>query len=135
MRDDRFYLLHILDCIKRILEYTRDGRDGFFSDTKTQDAVIRNIEVIGEAAKNLSPELRAANPDVPWKQIAGMRDTLIHHYFGVKLDLVWQVVATDLPGFQARVEQLLAGPPAPSDPSGPAPPQAPAKDDANHEHE
>jgi uncharacterized protein with HEPN domain len=113
MKDDRVYLLHILDSVGRILDYTRDGRDAFMADTKTQDAVIRNIEIIGEATKNLSDALKAAHTDIPWKQIAGMRDTLIHRYFGVKLDLVWQVVENDLPGFQARVAVILNGlPPA-----------------------
>ena len=65
MKDDRFYLLHILDAVRRIQEYTRDGRDFFLADTKTQDAVIRNIEIIGEATKSLGSELRAVNPEVP----------------------------------------------------------------------
>lgn len=72
-----------------------------------QDAVIRNLEVIGEAVKGLSESLRQANPDVPWKQVAGMRDVLIHHYFGVKLDTVWMVVIDHLPKLKQRVEELL----------------------------
>lgn len=113
MKDDLAYLLHIRDAIVRVLEYTRDGEHAFLADTKTQDAVIRNIEIIGEATKNLSEGLKGANADIPWKQIAGMRDTLIHRYFGVKLDLVWQVVARDLPTLQARIDQLLTIPPNP----------------------
>ncbi len=109
MKTDRAYLLHIADAVRRILHYTIDGKDTFLADTKTQDAVIRNIEIIGEAAKNLSPDLKAASADVPWKQIAGMRDTLIHRYFGVKLELVWAVVERDLPRFRVRVEELLRG--------------------------
>lgn len=107
MKDDRVYLLHVLDAAQRVLDYTCDGRAAFFSDTKTQDAVIRNIEIIGEATKNLSEALKSAHPDIPWKRIAGMRDTLIHRYFGVKLDLVWQVVEKDLPDFKARVDAML----------------------------
>jgi uncharacterized protein with HEPN domain len=72
-----------------------------------QDAVIRNLEVIGEAAKGLSEELRLVNSDIPWRQIAGLRDVLIHHYFGVKLETVWQVVVEHLPRLRERVEQLL----------------------------
>jgi uncharacterized protein with HEPN domain len=72
-----------------------------------QDAVIRNLEVIGEAVKGLSDELRTSNSDVPWKQIAGMRDVLIHHYFGVKLDTVWQVVAEHLPTLSECIRKLL----------------------------
>jgi uncharacterized protein with HEPN domain len=73
-----------------------------------QDAVIRNLEVIGEAAKGLSDNLRNRNPDIAWKQIAGMRDVLIHHYFGVKLDAVWQVVAEHIPLLKQRIDALLA---------------------------
>jgi uncharacterized protein with HEPN domain len=115
MKDDRIYLLHIQDAVRRIFDYTRDGRDFFFADAKTQDAVMRNIEIIGEATKNISATLKSAHADIPWKQIAGMRDTLIHRYFGVKLDLVWQVVEDDLPGFKTRVETILKtiSPPAP----------------------
>jgi uncharacterized protein with HEPN domain len=113
MKDDRAYLSHIRDAARRALDYTRDGRDAFFADTKTQDAVIRNIEIIGEATKNLSDALKDAHAGIPWKQIAGMRDTLIHRYFGVKLELVWQVVEADLPVFLARVEAMLAALPPP----------------------
>jgi uncharacterized protein with HEPN domain len=107
VKDDRVYLLHIQDAVRRVLEYTRDGKAAFFADTKTQDAVLRNIEVIGEAVKNLGSRVKSASPAIPWKQIAGMRDTLIHRYFGVNLDLVWQVVAKDLPEFQTEIESIL----------------------------
>jgi uncharacterized protein with HEPN domain len=109
MKDDRVYLLHIRDAVHRIQDYTRDGQAYFLSDSKTQDAVIRNIEIIGEATKCLSDQLKSQYPEIPWKQIAGMRDTLIHRYFGVKLELVWQVVEVDLPGFKDRVDAMLSG--------------------------
>ena len=76
MKDDKVYLAHIRDAIQRIESFTSGGRDKFFIDPMVQDAVIRNLEIIGEAVKGLSDELRTANPDVPWKQIAGMRDVL-----------------------------------------------------------
>jgi uncharacterized protein with HEPN domain len=114
MKDDRVYLLHIRDAVERVLDYTRQGRDFFMSDLKTQDAVIRNIEIIGEATKNLSDGLKSSHTDIPWKQIAGMRDTLIHRYFGVKLDLVWQVVETHLTPFKTRVQTILDTLPPPS---------------------
>jgi len=107
VKDDHVYLAHIRDAIERIEAFTSGGRDQFLAEPMVQDAVIRNLEVIGEAVKGLSDELRSTNPDVPWKQIAGMRDVLIHHYFGVKLDTVWQVVAEHLPPLGARVRQLL----------------------------
>jgi uncharacterized protein with HEPN domain len=107
VNDDQAYLAHIRDAIRRIEAFTSGGREQFFADPMVQDAVIRNLEVIGEAVKGLSESLRSANPDVPWKQIAGMRDVLIHHYFGVKLETVWQVVIEHLPPLGQRVETLL----------------------------
>ena len=114
MRDERAYLLHVLDAIDAILEYTADGRDAFFADRKTQDAVIRNVEIIGQAVKGLSDRTRALQPDVPWRQIAGMRDKLIHEYFGVDLALVWDVVERELPALRPQVEALIERLPADS---------------------
>ena len=74
MKDERVYLLHALEAIDAVLSYTEDGREGFFADRKTQDAVIRNIEIIGQAVKGISDETRALESAVPWRQIAGMRD-------------------------------------------------------------
>ncbi len=107
MKDDRVYLLHIRDSLTNIREYTDPGREFFFKDKKTQDAVVRNLEIIGEAVKHLSASLTTANPPIPWKQIAGMRDKLIHEYFGVDLDLVWDVVATSLPEFERQISHIL----------------------------
>ena len=112
MKEDRVYLLHILDAARKVFTYTTEGRAVFLADTKTQDAVIRNIEIIGEATKNLGEGLKAEHPDIPWKKIGGMRDTLIHRYFGVKLELVWQVVEIDLPVFRRQVEDILQSLPA-----------------------
>ena len=81
--------------------------DAFFKDIKTQGAVLRNIEIIGEAAKGVSEELRAKIPHIPWKNMAGMRDRLIHHYFGVNLDIVWQVISTELPELVPELENII----------------------------
>ena len=107
MKDDRIYLLHINDCLGRVAEYVRAGRAAFFADTRTQDAVLRNLEVIGEAVKNLSAAHKDAHPDIPWKRIAGLRDVLIHGYFGVKLETVWEVVERELPTLRTAIERLL----------------------------
>lgn len=106
MKDERAYLLHAIDAIDAIQSYTVDGRDAFFSDGKTQDAVIRNIEIIGQAVKGISDGTRALEPSVPWRQIAGMRDKLIHEYFGVDLALVWDVVERELPTLRPQLEGL-----------------------------
>ena len=107
MKDEKNYLLHIRDAIERILLYTGDGREVFLGDIKTQDAVIRNLEIIGEAVKHLSDATTQRRLDIPWKEIAGMRDVLIHHYFGVKLDAVWEVVKQHLGPLAEAVEYLL----------------------------
>ena len=72
-----------------------------------QDAVVRNLEIVGEAAKRVSPEMRQRAPGVPWREMAGMRDKLVHDYFGVDLDLVWDVVAVELPAARTRIVALL----------------------------
>lgn len=106
-KEDRVYLLHVLDAVRRIQGYTKDGESAFLADEKTQDAGIRNFEVIGEAAKNLSEELKAKHPGIAWKDVAGMRDKLIHQYFGVKLQLVWRTVQDDLPILDRTIESIL----------------------------
>jgi uncharacterized protein with HEPN domain len=106
VKDQRVYLLHAIDAIDAIVQYTTEGPDGFFADAKTQDAVIRNIEIIGQAVKGLSDDTRSLDPVVPWRQIAGMRDKLIHEYFGVDLALVWDVVERELPVLRPRLEEI-----------------------------
>ena len=107
MKDDRIYLLHIRDAIQYIIQYTEAGRESFLADRKTQDAVVRNLEIIGEATKRLSSSLKDAHSDISWKPIAGMRDKLIHDYFGTNIKLVWDVVERDLPALKMKVYQLL----------------------------
>lgn len=107
MKDGQVFLAHIRDAIARIESYTQGGREAFLGDTKTQDAVIRNLEVIGEAVKNLSAGLRAKHPEVPWTRIAGMRDVLIHGYFGVRLETVWNAVEHRLPELKRYVAALI----------------------------
>ena len=107
MKDDRIYLQHIRDAISRIVSYTAGGREAFLATPQAQDAVIRNLEIIGEAVKHLSPDLRQQHPDIPWKQIAGMRDEMIHEYFGVDVAIVWKVVERHLPTLRQTIESLL----------------------------
>ena len=106
-RSDQDLLSDIQEAAQRIATYTAGMMyDAFLGDTKTQDAVIRNLEIIGEATKNLSSELRAKYPDLPWKGMAGVRDRLIHDYFGVNLDIVWQIITAELPEVVVKVEAI-----------------------------
>jgi uncharacterized protein with HEPN domain len=107
VKDERIYLGHILDAINDIEEYTSVGRDAFMAERMRQDAVIRKLEIIGEAVKQLSDATKGTRPEIPWKQVAGMRDQLTHHYFGVDLALVWRVVERDLPALKTAVTALL----------------------------
>lgn len=109
MKDDRLYLSHIVEAIDRILDYASTGEANFREDLKTQDAIIRNLQVVGEAVKNVSTETRVTHPEVPWRDIAGMRDRVVHDYFGVSLEIVWDVVANHLPPLRDSVRKLLAG--------------------------
>ena len=106
-KDPQVYLAHIRDAIALIREYTVEGEDAFYRDHKTQDAVIRNLEIIGEAVKQLPAELTGRHESIPWKDIAGMRDRLIHHYFGVNLKMVWGVVENRLGELEAVVNKEL----------------------------
>ena len=107
MKGDRVYLLHIRDAILRVTEYTAEGRAAFISRPIIQDAVVRNLEIIGEAVKNLTEPLKAHHPEIAWKRIAGMRDKMIHEYFGVNLQLVWEAVERDLPQLRVAIESML----------------------------
>lgn len=105
---DRAYLLHMRDAVHRCQEYAAGGREAFRTSSLVQDAVIRNLEILGEATKRLSVETTAREPSIPWENIAGMRDVLIHDYFGVDVDLVWDVVEHRLPDLLRALERLLA---------------------------
>ncbi|WP_067047779.1 HepT-like ribonuclease domain-containing protein [Methanofollis ethanolicus] len=106
--DPLLYCHDILEAIDRIERYTGSiTLDDFLGDTKTQDAVIRNLEIIGEAVKNLPADFREAHPGVEWRAVAGMRDKLIHHYFGVDMRIIWETTRTDLPHFRKQIETIL----------------------------
>ena len=104
---DRLFLEHILVAITDIGSFTAEGRAGFLADRKTQSAVVRQLEIVGEAVKNLSPGLTSSETAVPWRLIAGARDRLIHAYFNVNLDAVWSMIEQDLPTLLDNVTRIL----------------------------
>jgi uncharacterized protein with HEPN domain len=110
MKSDQLYLEHMLEAIKSVLGYAEPGEEIFFAEKMRQDAVVRNLEILGEAAKKISPALKQKHPDVPWKKIAGTRDKMIHEYFGVNLRLIWDVAEKELPKLEKKIESLLEGP-------------------------
>ena len=102
------YIKHIRDAIKSILEYTKDvNKKSFNSKEIIQDAVIRRIEIIGEAVKNVSIDFREKYSDLPWKKIVGMRDKLIHGYFNVDVERVWNVIIDDIPVLKKQIEDII----------------------------
>jgi uncharacterized protein with HEPN domain len=107
MSRDKRYLSDILECIVQIEEYTIGGKETFMGSRLIQDATIRNFEIMGEATKRLSEELRTIHSNVPWKQMAGFRDVLIHDYLRVDRDEVWDVVASNLPDLRVRIKHIL----------------------------
>ena len=107
MKDDGVYLRHIADCIARIKDYTGGGQGVFLDTPLIQDGVIRNFEVIGEATRRLSQDLKDRESDVPWRRLGAFRNVLIHEYMGVDLEAVWNIVEHDLPALEAAIEALL----------------------------
>ena len=107
-QDDALFLHHILDAVVRIEQYVQGlNRESFDETLLVQDGIIRQIMVIGEAAKLLSNELRDKYAHIPWQDIAGMRDKLIHRYFGIDLETVWLTVQDDLPVLESEVTKIL----------------------------
>ena len=107
MKNDRIYLKHILDAIGKIKDYVSVGHEKFLAHSHWHDATIRQLEIIGEATKRLSEEIRVKHPDVPWRRIAGLRDVLIHDYMGVDLEAVWEVTQQYVPELEGKIRAIL----------------------------
>ncbi|WP_214035093.1 HepT-like ribonuclease domain-containing protein [Methanospirillum sp.] len=107
MKDDPVFLLQILEFIEKIDTYTQNGKEEFMLTPLIQDAVIRNFEIIGEAVKQVSDQIKKEHAEIHWREIAGFRDVLIHKYMGVDLDAVWNAVEIDLPILREKIMKIL----------------------------
>jgi uncharacterized protein with HEPN domain len=107
-KDPKIFLEHILESVKLIEEYTKGkAKEDFLKSVALQDMVIRRIEIIGEAVKNLPQEIKEKYKDIPWKRIGGMRDKLIHRYFGVDIEFTWGVVEKELPELKRKILEIM----------------------------
>ena len=107
-RDYTLYINDMLECIERIEEFVGDmSYDEFVEDDKTSSAVVRKLEIMGEASKNIPIEIRQDYKEIPWSDVAKMRDKIIHFYFGVDYEIVWKVIKERLPGIKPFIEQVL----------------------------
>lgn len=107
MKDDKVYLINIIECIEKIELYTKLNKEEFMNSSLIQDAVLRNLEIIGEVTKKITPELRNYYPNVAWRQMAGLRDILIHDYMGVDLKTVWNVIENELPVIKDKIKTII----------------------------
>lgn len=104
-KDDSVYIEHMLECIERIQSYIGGGEEEFRHSTLIQDAVIRNLQIMAESSQRISDKIKGKHPQIPWREISGFRNILVHDYLGIDLDAVWSVIEHDLP----VLEQALAG--------------------------
>ncbi len=109
MKDNSLYLVYIKECIERIEDYTSDGREFFFQDRKTQDAVLRNLHTLAESTQRLSDSIKGTDTSIDWKSIAGFRNIVVHDYLGINLNRIWLIVEKDLPLLKQAISAMLKG--------------------------
>jgi uncharacterized protein with HEPN domain len=107
VKDDRVFLRHILESLDAIRAYIAGSRDTFFTDRKTRKATMRELQELAESTQRLSPSLRTRHPEIPWGDISGFRNVLVHDYLGITLSRIWDVVQRDLPALRSAVHAML----------------------------
>ncbi|MBN2251937.1 MAG: DUF86 domain-containing protein [Candidatus Altiarchaeota archaeon] len=109
-KDPIIFLDHALECIEIIEEYaTGKSKTDFLESLQFQDSVIRRLEIIGEAVKNLPADFKEDHPGIQWRRIAGLRDVVVHKYFGIDLEVTWEIVKNDLPALKKNIRKILEG--------------------------
>jgi uncharacterized protein with HEPN domain len=108
MKNDQIYLDHILESIGWIESFTAEGREAFFKDRKTQSAVLRELQTLAESTQRLSDEFKEQYPDIPWQNMAGFRNVIVHDYLGIKLERVWEIVEVDLRSLKTALTDAMA---------------------------
>ena len=109
MKDDRVYLEHILESIRRLEENTKDGRNAFLASHTIQDAALRNLQTMTEATQRLSEALRSTHPEIEWRRLGAFRNILVHNYLGIDVELVWLVIERDVPVLKTAVRAMIDG--------------------------
>jgi uncharacterized protein with HEPN domain len=107
MKNDQIYLDHILESIGWIESFTAEGRETFFKDRKTQSAVLRELQTLAESTQRLSDEFKRQYPDIPWQNMAGFRNVIVHDYLGIKLERVWEIVEVDLRSLKTALTHAI----------------------------
>lgn len=107
MRSERERLLDILEAIERIEKYAKEGKDAFYADELIQTWIVHHITIIGEACRSLPDDFQARYANVPWADIIGMRNILVHHYFGIDTEAVWSVVVRDIPELKLNIQVIV----------------------------
>lgn len=107
MKDDRLYAVHIRESIEKIETYTKEGKQAFLSDTKTQDAVVRNLQTLAESTQRLSDKIKTQYPHIDWRNIAGFRNVAVHEYLGIDTEQIWDIVELDLPPLKKTIMDIL----------------------------
>ena len=108
MKDERLYLVHVRDCLAKIQNYTKCGRDEFMNNGLIQDAVLRNLEIMGQSIKKLSAEWKSWYPEIEWVQIGNFRNVLAHDYLDVDLNVVWEIIENFLPDLQRAIASICS---------------------------
>ena len=107
-KNDLMFIEHVLDSINAIRDFSKDmNKDEFIKNRLKKSAIVREIEIIGEAVKNISSDLKHKHSEIEWREIVGTRDKMIHHYFGVDLNIVWSIVKNDISKLKSKIEKIL----------------------------